>query len=383
MRYWAFLFLVLIPLLAEFIRLGRWRRTTPVRVHVHGTRGKTSTVKALAAILRERGVRALAKTTGDAPEYVMPDGSVRPVRRWAPARIQEHVDVLRLAARLRAEVLVVEGMALQPETVFQSEQILRATHAVITNVRPDHPETMGRGRRGVLRTLSLMLPAQGALFTARESGAASLRARAEAAGVRCVVVPAPAGRDQSAHLASMVAAELGYAPTQGADALCVTEPQEPAASDLPSRTFMCEGVTVQFHDLFSANDVVSARLWRLPATSGGDDRLRVAMLATRADRPLRTQSFMEWLTCAPEFDLVAPVGDHVWYAVLRSVLRGGKSDRRVCVVATPWTGPERVLRRLCRLARRTGHSQLVVIGFGNAHGFGERWRTFIERREQS
>ena len=71
---------------------------------------------------------------------------------------------------------------------------------------------------------------------------------------------------------------------------------------------MCEGVTVQFHDLFSANDVVSARLWRVPAASCGDDRLRVAMLATRADRPLRTQSFMEWLTHAPEFDLVAPKG---------------------------------------------------------------------------
>ena len=63
-----------------------------------------------------------------------------PIRRLGPARIQEHVATLRKAAQLKVDALIVEGMALAPETVWQSQNILAADQAVITNTRPDHAE---------------------------------------------------------------------------------------------------------------------------------------------------------------------------------------------------------------------------------------------------
>ena len=387
MTYWFCLFVVVLPLLLENALLRRWRDAVPVRVHIHGTRGKTGTVRALARALSQRGCRVLAKTTGDAPQYLLPDGSSRAIRRWGPARIQEHVDILRLAAHLRADAVVVEGMALQPETVFQSEKILRATHAIVVNARSDHQETMGPGRRGVLRTLGLMLPERGKLYTAREQGAAILRGYAEAAGIPCSIVPASPMCDQGDALAVAVAAEIdsdGRRWSGRAD-----DRDDHAAvpiGNLGGRivTLEVSGVTVRFYDFYSANDVASARImWGAQAVRNGDGRLRVALLATRADRPLRTRAFMDWLCRAGDFDMVAPAGDHAWYALLHGASAGRQARQRLSAVACPWTEPRRVLDRLCRCARERGVRELVVAGLGNAHGFGLGWRRMVSRLEAS
>ena len=42
--------------------------TIPLRIHVNGTRGKSSVTRLIAAGLREGGIRTFAKTTGTAPE---------------------------------------------------------------------------------------------------------------------------------------------------------------------------------------------------------------------------------------------------------------------------------------------------------------------------
>jgi hypothetical protein len=381
MRYWIYLALVVLPLLLEYVRLGRWRGAVPIRVHVHGTRGKTTVTRTLAALLRSRGFRVLAKTTGDAPEYVLPDGNMRPIRRWGPPRIQEHVDVLRMAARLRAEIVVVEGMAIQRETVFQSERILCATHAIVTNLRPDHQETMGVGRRGVLDTLSLMFPRRGVIYTAAETGARILSARAAAADVPCKVVSVTSLREQAGELAAAVANGIAAGRPQQ-DCSSRDDDRPPGRLHAAMKTIVSRDVTLRLVDLFSANDVVSARLsWHGFVSGLGSDCLRIALLATRSDRPLRTRAFLDWLSVEPEFDFVAPVGGHAWYACLRASRRGRDARRRLLTVANPWTGPEHVLERLQDIARRRGQSEIAIIGLGNTHEFGMRWRTMVSHLE--
>src|SRR5260370_24235129 len=76
-------------------------RAIPVRIHVAGTRGKSTTTRLIAAGLRAGGLRVVAKTTGTEPRLIRPDGSevAWPPRR--PPSAREPTRVLAKAVRLR------------------------------------------------------------------------------------------------------------------------------------------------------------------------------------------------------------------------------------------------------------------------------------------
>ena len=76
-------------------------------------------------------------------------GNEEPLRRRGKANIKEQVGILRRAAAQNAEVLVIECMALQPEYQRCAQhRILQADVGVITNVRHDHADVMGRQPSG-------------------------------------------------------------------------------------------------------------------------------------------------------------------------------------------------------------------------------------------
>ncbi|MEX1223530.1 MAG: Mur ligase family protein, partial [Pirellulales bacterium] len=91
-------------------RLNRIR----YRIHVNGTRGKSSVTRLIAAGLRASGMRTVAKTTGTLPRIIMPDGTEHPVHRHSRPNVIEQKSIVREACRLRAEALVLECMAVQP-----------------------------------------------------------------------------------------------------------------------------------------------------------------------------------------------------------------------------------------------------------------------------
>src|SRR5512136_871056 len=103
---------------AEVWVLRRRLKGIPIRIHVNGTRGKSSVVRLIAAALREAGIRTLAKTTGTLPTLIHPDGREEAIRRRGPSRIQEQIGFIKKAARMRVEAVVVECMALDPSLQF-------------------------------------------------------------------------------------------------------------------------------------------------------------------------------------------------------------------------------------------------------------------------
>src|SRR5256885_78840 len=75
-------------------------RAVPVRIHVGGTRGKSTTTRLIAAGLRAGGRKVLAKTTGSEPRLILPDGSETTWARRGPAAVREQARLFAKASRL-------------------------------------------------------------------------------------------------------------------------------------------------------------------------------------------------------------------------------------------------------------------------------------------
>ncbi len=141
----------------------------PIRIHVNGSRGKSTITRLIAGGLREAGFKVIAKTTGTSPRLIMEDGSEIPLKRRGLPRITEQLRVVSIARKKRAEVLVVECMAIKPEMQWTSEVGLIKSHlGVITNVRHDHCEEMGWNMKEIAETLSLTIPVDGKIVTTEE-----------------------------------------------------------------------------------------------------------------------------------------------------------------------------------------------------------------------
>src|SRR5687768_6855101 len=113
---------VLIAITACLIGLGaiearvhrRHLARLTYRVHINGTRGKSSVTRLIAAGLREGGIRTFAKTTGTLARIILPDGRELPVHRQGQPNIIEQLSVVQTAAAHEVQALVIECMALRP-----------------------------------------------------------------------------------------------------------------------------------------------------------------------------------------------------------------------------------------------------------------------------
>ena len=116
----------------------------PLRIHVNGTRGKSSVTRLIAAALRAHGIRTFAKTTGTMARIIDPDGREIDVYRVGRPNIVEQTRIVRRAVEAGAEALVVECMAVAPELQPITElRLIQSTVGVITNCRADHLDVMG------------------------------------------------------------------------------------------------------------------------------------------------------------------------------------------------------------------------------------------------
>jgi hypothetical protein len=173
---------------AERVAADRARRAVPIRIHVNGTRGKSTVTRLVASALREAGVPTVAKVTGTAPRLLLPDGTERPVVRRGSANIREQNWLLRRAARLRARAVVAECMAVRPDLQFISEhRMVQATIGVVTNVRLDHTEVMGRNTREIARSLANSTPREGVLVYGGDAFVEVFRERCRVMGARLVL----------------------------------------------------------------------------------------------------------------------------------------------------------------------------------------------------
>jgi len=173
--------LCILVLLGTVEWIGHRRRllSVPIRIHVNGSRGKSSVTRLLAAAARESGLKTIARTTGTFPRHILEDGSELPVRRYGAPRILELIETVKIASERDADILIVECMALRPEYQYLSEsKLIQSTHGIITNVREDHLDVMGPSVEDVAAALSKTIPKNGILITSESKHISVFEARA-------------------------------------------------------------------------------------------------------------------------------------------------------------------------------------------------------------
>ena len=141
----------------------------PIRIHVNGTRGKSSVVRLIAAGLRNSGMKILAKTTGTVPRIINENGIDINLHRLRSASIGEQIKLMRFFSKQSPDVMVLECMAVNPQYQWISEhRIVRSTLSVITNVRKDHIDEMGITNKDIASSLSNTIPYNSKLITSED-----------------------------------------------------------------------------------------------------------------------------------------------------------------------------------------------------------------------
>lgn len=335
---------------------ARARRAVPLRIHVNGTRGKSTTTVVIRNMFEAAGKKAVAKITGELPYVIDPDGNALQWKRTGPARVQEQARFLRWAAQRHAEVAVVECMALNPEYQAISEQLVRANIAVITNARLDHLEEMGTTRKEIARSLLRMMPSGGVLIAGDKMVGGLARVIAEHRRTQVKVIPpATSGRGFASAIA--VAREiLNHTALNESEKLQAEAYLQALGQDHPEDFQERRLGKYLFVPLWTVNDPDS--LYEHLSSSDWPKGPMCVLFNHRSDRPLRTQLFAE-LFAQPELQISAVI-------VMSEFGLGTWMFRRIL---GPDVKVRRALRSRKQIVRMLNELELppntVIVGAGN------------------
>lgn len=364
---------------AAVVEARRHRRhleSTPHRIHVNGTRGKSSVVRLVVEGLRVGGLRVVGKTTGSAPRVLLPDGGDVDLRGGRRPSLREYQHVAAIAAHARADALVVECMAVRPELQRVAEvRLMRSTIGVLTGAGMDHLGVMGESLHEITSALAETIPAGGVLVTPGPSVPPVWTARAAERGTRvCPVVPDPGLPLPAAYIewSENVAIALEVCRIVGVDRPTALAGMAGVRPD-PGALRVWRSSRLWLAGAFGANDPVSTG--RLVARVRGQFGLTAVPVAgilnTRSDRGERTLQWCRALLWGEfQVDRLVITGPHA-RAAARFLERREWGRGRIHVHAG--SSPATVTR-----AASDGTSgALLVVGMGNVAGTGaallEHW----------
>lgn len=361
-------------------------RAIPIRVHVNGTRGKSSVARLIAAGLRAGGIRTAAKTTGSAARYIHPDGAEEPVSRPGPPNIREQLAVVRRARQEGARALVLECMAIRPDLQRICEHMIaKATVGVITNARPDHLDVMGPTVDNVAAALAGTVPDGGDLFTSEHVRLEAFASEAAARGTK-VHEALPEAADESLsdgfryveHLENIVLA-LAVCEHLGVPTDVAVEGMRDSTPD-PGALFIHkirEGdKEMEFVSAFAANDRDSTvAIWNALNPHADPDRTTIVITSMRSDRPDRVFQFGEIIADDLHADQHILTGGMTHPVKSIAISRGLDAAK---VHDLGGKSAEEVFRKVVELTP----DRALVVGVGNIGGAGGKILSLFRERSE-
>lgn len=362
--------IVIIMLLFEKYIIQRGVRSLQLRIHVNGTRGKSSVTEYIAAGLSDLSPGIMAKITGIVPAIII-NGEPHPIRRRGMARVQEQFHTILSAARSGAKSLVLECMSISPELQRLESRIFRPHIYVITNIRDDHREEMGENISVQVDSICSAIPPDCIVVTGEVRFLDRIREYADA-----VNSPVICARDPGPEIVSgipdgvfaenvslaMAVCELAGAEIKGAlkriKELLTARPS-------PMVTIRHDDREIRFLNAFAANDIDStvSLLDRWLTATGHQGKTSI-LFNTRADRPVRTDLFAGWIAAnSSSVDQVIITGDHSARARY-SIIRKGFDSTRI----HSWRRKQ--VKTLVDNLFSLLDDRSLVIGVGNISGEG-------------
>ena len=343
----------------------------PVRIHVNGTRGKSSVTRLIAAGLRAGGLKTFAKTTGTIPRIINDLGDDVELHRLRTASIGEQIKLIRYFSNYKPDALIMECMAVNPQYQWISEhKIVQSTLGVITNVRPDHLDEMGTTIKDIALSLSNTIPYNSKIITSEKKCANILEEVSITRNSKLELVNEESidpnvlnemsfiEHPENINLALKVCEELGVKRDIALKGMLKAKPDPGALFIWNMRS---NNNINKFVSAFAANDPSSTmKVWNL-ITEGRKNK-KCIFLNTRDDRRYRTVQLIELVLNHIKPDIFIIRADDV-----ESIIKNYKKCDIKLIVYGMNSSPKTIVNEINQL------NQHLIVGIGNIVGWGDEF----------
>ncbi len=366
-------------LIANKLSFDKTRNSIRYRIHVNGIRGKSTVTRYTAAILRDAGIRTFGKTTGTAARVIMPDGQDAMIQRRGYPNVNEQLRMIRSFAARKAQAVVMECMAINPDYQdWLESKVMHSQIVIITNVRIDHQEEMGKELTDIARSLARSIPKKAILITAERRSDVLAILQAECDRKDTKLIQAPTWKVSERDLATfghvahkenvaigLAVAKLFNLPAEQALNSMAAAPADPGAFQI--QTFEQKGKQVKWANLFAVNDKESFAQIADGLAKKYAGYYRVALLNNRHDRPSRVEMFAKLAQDNLQANAIVALGDYE-ERVKKSVDRVGTKVALFGNNSRHAADSGRELTdKVMALSDESGNKKVLVVGTVNIH----------------
>lgn len=343
------------------------------RIIVNGTRGKSSVVELIHAGLSSEPT--LGKITGVTPQLILPDSTHSVIKRRGRARVQEQIRTLKTGVRLRVNNIVLECMSINPELQKLETRVLRPTVYVITNIRDDHFEVMGKTLSEQAESICNAIPENSVVVTGEVDFLRLIKEKAKEKKSKVIAVSLPEGESDFNKHNSAIALEVCR--LSGVEKRDAAGRIEAKAEELSTDVYDLPGDS-KFINGFAVNDTPSAeKFLEKFRTQFNYLRKLVIVLNTRNDRPFRSLEFARWIKGIENDDLYSIVltGTHTGYTA-RKLKKLGISRDKIMI----WRNKD--FKSAANAFQKAGFDKSLILGIGNIAGEGFRFLQSLQGNEK-
>jgi len=373
----VFLLLVAVVVygLQEHYRHRLVLKRIPVRIHINGTRGKSSVTRLIGGGLKGAGRRVFIKTTGTKPRTIDSAGNEKPIYRVGKPNIIEQLKIVRQAASEKAEFFVVECMAVQPDLQWLAEHRMIKSHVgVITNVRDDHLDVMGPSIGDAAIALAGTIPRRGVLFTTEKKFLDTFKARAksletevrfvDSAGISSEDLRGFSYLEHKDNLA-LALAVCGHFGVDKETALKGMYAINPDPGVLRKYMLQPDGKKIEFVNAFAANDPDSYRaIWAMLDIHRMEERKLIVLVNSRKDRIQRAEQLGEFIAKELDADFFVISGEYT-HALTHKAIHCGLPPAKIKDIGGQSAA------QVFEFIKSITPKESMVVGIGNIVGLGE------------